>query len=106
MREDLKQREVELEKSLEDKQQLKNQVQNLKEGLQKLQNSHVMQVSFTNEVFLFCFVFVLHDVEKMKEGAESAMPPQCERVNLWVTICLRGRLPNLHFNKKEMRSNV
>lgn len=55
MREELKQREVELEKSLEDKQQLKNQVQNLKEGLQKLQNSHVMQVGFTNEVFLFCF---------------------------------------------------
>lgn len=45
MRDDLKQRELELEKSLEDKLQLKSQVQNLKEGLQKLQNSHVMQVS-------------------------------------------------------------
>lgn len=47
MREELKQREAELEKSLEDKQQLKNEVQNLKEGLQNLQNTHVMQVSFT-----------------------------------------------------------
>lgn len=44
MREELKQREAELEKSLEEKQQLKNQVQNLKEGLQNLQNAHVMQV--------------------------------------------------------------
>lgn len=45
MRDDLKQRELELEKSLEEKLQLKSQVQNLKEGLQKLQNSHAMQVS-------------------------------------------------------------
>uniref|UniRef100_A0A665WBA7 RRM domain-containing protein n=1 Tax=Echeneis naucrates TaxID=173247 RepID=A0A665WBA7_ECHNA len=44
MREELKQREVELEKSLEDKQLLKNQVQTLKEGLQNLQNTHIMQV--------------------------------------------------------------
>lgn len=44
MREELKQREAELEKSLEDKQQLRSQVQNLKEGFQKLQSSHVMQV--------------------------------------------------------------
>lgn len=46
MRDDLKQRELELEKSLEDKLQLKSQVQNLKEDLQKLQSSHAMQVSF------------------------------------------------------------
>lgn len=51
MREELKQREAELERSLEDKQQLKNQVQNLKEGLQNLQNTHVMQVSFTVNTF-------------------------------------------------------
>lgn len=44
MREELKQREADLEKSLDDKQQLKNQVQTLKEGLQNLQNTHVMQV--------------------------------------------------------------
>ncbi|XP_027137022.1 ecto-NOX disulfide-thiol exchanger 2 isoform X3 [Larimichthys crocea] len=44
MREELKQREAELEKSLEDKQQLKNQVLNLKEGLQNLQNIHAMQL--------------------------------------------------------------
>jgi len=47
MREELKQREAELESSLEDKQQLKTQVQNLKEGLQKLQNTHMVQVSVT-----------------------------------------------------------
>lgn len=52
MREELKQREAELEKSLEDKQQLENQVQNLKEGLQNLQNAHVMQVRFTDTTFL------------------------------------------------------
>lgn len=51
MREELKQREAELEKSLEDKQQLENQVQNLKEGLQNLQNTHVMQVRFTDTTF-------------------------------------------------------
>lgn len=51
MRDDLKQRELELEKSLEDKLQLKSQVQNLKEGLQKLQNSHAVQVSFTRTLF-------------------------------------------------------
>ncbi|XP_054453586.1 ecto-NOX disulfide-thiol exchanger 2 isoform X3 [Anoplopoma fimbria] len=44
MRDELKQREAELEKSLEDKQLLNNQVQNLKEGLQNLQNTHVMQL--------------------------------------------------------------
>uniref|UniRef100_A0A3Q2QUS9 Ecto-NOX disulfide-thiol exchanger 2 n=1 Tax=Fundulus heteroclitus TaxID=8078 RepID=A0A3Q2QUS9_FUNHE len=44
MREELKQRESELEKSLEDKRQLKSQVQNLKEGLQKLQSTHTMQL--------------------------------------------------------------
>nr|XP_061832711.1 ecto-NOX disulfide-thiol exchanger 2-like isoform X2 [Nerophis lumbriciformis] len=37
MREELKEREAELDKSLEDKQELNQQVQNLKEGLQKLQ---------------------------------------------------------------------
>lgn len=47
MREELKQREAELEKSLDDKQQLKNQVQTLKEGLQNLKNTHRLQVSFT-----------------------------------------------------------
>lgn len=46
MRDDLKQREAELEKSLDDKQQLKNQVQTLKEGLQNLKNTHRLQVSF------------------------------------------------------------
>lgn len=51
MRDDLKQRELELEKSLKDKLQLKSQVQNLKEGLQKLQNSHTVQVSFTRTLF-------------------------------------------------------
>lgn len=48
MRDELKQREAELEKSLEDKQQLKSQVQNLKKGLQKLQSTHTMQVSVTD----------------------------------------------------------
>uniref|UniRef100_A0AAQ4RQB8 Ecto-NOX disulfide-thiol exchanger 2 n=1 Tax=Gasterosteus aculeatus aculeatus TaxID=481459 RepID=A0AAQ4RQB8_GASAC len=50
MRDELKLRETELEKSLEDKQQLNNQVQNLKEGLQNLQNTHAMEVSLC-----FCF---------------------------------------------------
>ncbi|XP_077956846.1 ecto-NOX disulfide-thiol exchanger 2 isoform X6 [Gasterosteus aculeatus] len=44
MRDELKLRETELEKSLEDKQQLNNQVQNLKEGLQNLQNTHAMEL--------------------------------------------------------------
>ncbi|XP_017263925.1 ecto-NOX disulfide-thiol exchanger 2 isoform X3 [Kryptolebias marmoratus] len=47
MREELKQREAELEKSLEDKQQLKSQVLNLKEGFQKLQNTHRMQLEMS-----------------------------------------------------------
>ncbi|XP_075868013.1 ecto-NOX disulfide-thiol exchanger 2 isoform X2 [Nelusetta ayraudi] len=49
MRDDLKQRELELEKSLEDKLQLKSQVQNLKEGLQKLQNSHAVQLEMSKQ---------------------------------------------------------
>lgn len=53
MREELKQRENELEKSLEDKQQLKNQVQTLKEGLHNLQSTHVMQVSLTENALLY-----------------------------------------------------
>lgn len=52
MREDLKQREAELAKSLEDKQQLNNQVQNLKEGLQNLQSTHIMQVSLQESILL------------------------------------------------------
>lgn len=52
MREELKQREAELEKSLEDKQQLKNQVQTLKEGLHNLQNTQKMQVSLTENTRL------------------------------------------------------
>lgn len=54
MREELKQREAELEKSMEDKQQLKNQVQSLKEGLQNLQNTHIMQVSTTKAEKCLC----------------------------------------------------
>ncbi|KAM8907965.1 ecto-NOX disulfide-thiol exchanger 2 isoform 3-T3 [Spinachia spinachia] len=44
MRDELKQRETQLEKSLEDKQQLNNQVVNLKEGLQNLQSTHAMEL--------------------------------------------------------------
>lgn len=47
MRDELKQREAELERSLEDKQQLKSQVQNLKKGLQKLQSTHTMQLEMS-----------------------------------------------------------
>ncbi|XP_056294946.1 ecto-NOX disulfide-thiol exchanger 2 isoform X2 [Pseudoliparis swirei] len=49
MREELKQREAEVEKSLEDKQQLNNEVLNLKEGLQNLQNTHAMQLETTTQ---------------------------------------------------------
>nr|XP_020446923.1 ecto-NOX disulfide-thiol exchanger 2 [Monopterus albus] len=49
MREELKQREAELEKSLEDRQQLKNQVQTLKEGLHNLQNTGVMQLEMSKQ---------------------------------------------------------
>ncbi|KAM6952493.1 ecto-NOX disulfide-thiol exchanger 2 isoform 3-T3 [Lycodopsis pacificus] len=49
MRDELKQREAELEKSFEDKQQLNNQVLNLKEGLQNLQNTQVMQLETSKE---------------------------------------------------------
>lgn len=72
MREELKQREAELEKSLEDKQQLKNEVQNLKEGLQNLQNTHVMQVSFTENTF-----FSQQGFLSMKNRRESTMFPLC-----------------------------
>ncbi|XP_034545594.1 ecto-NOX disulfide-thiol exchanger 2 isoform X1 [Notolabrus celidotus] len=44
MREEMKQREAELEKSLEDKQLLEKQVQTLKEGLQNLQDTQEMQL--------------------------------------------------------------
>lgn len=47
MRDELKVREAELERSLEDKQQLKTQVQTLKDGLQNLQKVHLRQVSLT-----------------------------------------------------------
>uniref|UniRef100_A0A7N8WNW7 Ecto-NOX disulfide-thiol exchanger 2 n=1 Tax=Mastacembelus armatus TaxID=205130 RepID=A0A7N8WNW7_9TELE len=50
MRDELKQREAELEKSLEDKEQLKNQVQTLKEGLHNLQNIQAMRVSLTENI--------------------------------------------------------
>jgi len=48
MREELKQREAELEKSLEDKQLLDTQVQSLKEAVQNLQTTHTLQVSSTH----------------------------------------------------------
>lgn len=65
MRDDLKERELELEKSLEDKLQLKSQVQNLKEGLQKLQNS---QVSFTR---------TLCSCETLGSGPAEETPSVC-----------------------------
>uniref|UniRef100_A0A8C9YLE4 Ecto-NOX disulfide-thiol exchanger 2 n=1 Tax=Sander lucioperca TaxID=283035 RepID=A0A8C9YLE4_SANLU len=79
MREELKQREAELEKSLEDKQQLKIQVQNLKEGLQNLQNTDVMQVSWTEMV----------SCSQEKEGPTEKNPPspvRSEREALLVGI--------------------
>lgn len=72
MREELKQRESELEKSLEDKQQLKNQVQNLKEGLQNLQNTHAMQVSLTENTY-----FNQLDFLRMKKREEPGVFPWC-----------------------------
>uniref|UniRef100_A0A665WBM7 RRM domain-containing protein n=1 Tax=Echeneis naucrates TaxID=173247 RepID=A0A665WBM7_ECHNA len=62
MREELKQREVELEKSLEDKQLLKNQVQTLKEGLQNLQNTHIMQVCLAECVLGLCLCMILFPI--------------------------------------------
>lgn len=70
MRDELKQREAELEKSLEDKQQLKNQVQNLKEGLQNLQTTHAMQVSLTGNTH-----FSRQGFMSMKNGEVSAKFP-------------------------------
>lgn len=67
MREELKQRDAELEKSMEDKQQLKNQVQNLKEGLQNLQNTHLMQVSVTGNTLVCVWV------SKSKEKGEKIL---------------------------------
>ncbi|XP_074530066.1 ecto-NOX disulfide-thiol exchanger 2-like isoform X2 [Halichoeres trimaculatus] len=49
MREEMKQREAELEKSLEDKQQLEKQVQTLKDGLQNLQNTQDMQLETSKQ---------------------------------------------------------
>lgn len=78
MRDDLKQREAELEKSLDDKQQLKNQVQTLKEGLQNLKNTHRLQVSLRGA----------------REGRFHS-----SLLGGWVW---EGRLSHLHFNKKEL----
>nr|XP_029516696.1 ecto-NOX disulfide-thiol exchanger 2-like [Oncorhynchus nerka] len=44
MREEIKQREAELEKSVEDKQQLESQVQSLKEGLENLNKTRTHQL--------------------------------------------------------------
>ncbi|TMS17274.1 Ecto-NOX disulfide-thiol exchanger 2 [Larimichthys crocea] len=44
MRDQLKEREVELEKSIEDKQKLKNQIQDLKAGLHNLQTTQTLQL--------------------------------------------------------------
>nr|XP_061792873.1 ecto-NOX disulfide-thiol exchanger 2 isoform X3 [Nerophis lumbriciformis] len=44
MRDELKQRECELEKSLEDRQQLKHQVHTLKEGLQNIQKTQLLKL--------------------------------------------------------------
>lgn len=101
MRDDLKQRELELEKSLEDKLQLKSQVQNLKEGLQKLQNSHAVQVSFTRTL--------LRDFGKQPCRGDSLCLRRLLGARKFICAALfvgEGRLPNLHFNNKEMRSSV
>lgn len=44
MREELKEREAELERSIEDKQLLKNQIDNLKAGLHNLQATRTQKV--------------------------------------------------------------
>ncbi|XP_016894881.1 ecto-NOX disulfide-thiol exchanger 2 isoform X1 [Cynoglossus semilaevis] len=49
MRDELKVREAELERSLEDKQQLKTQVQTLKDGLQNLQKVHLRQLETSQQ---------------------------------------------------------
>ncbi|KAF7669596.1 hypothetical protein LDENG_00176760 [Lucifuga dentata] len=43
MREELKQQEAELQKNIDDKQQLKNQIQNLKAGLKNPETTHTLQ---------------------------------------------------------------
>lgn len=48
IRDDLKQREMELEKSAEDKQQLESQIQSLKERIQAFPASHTLPVSNTH----------------------------------------------------------
>lgn len=48
MREELKEREAELERSIDDKLQLKNQIHSLKTGLQNLQTVHTQQVRRTH----------------------------------------------------------
>ena len=64
----MKTREAELEKSIEDKRQLKNQIHDLKAGLHNLQSTQVRKKNHThtlthaqlrnNFVFMFTFVFV------------------------------------------------
>uniref|UniRef100_A0A3Q3MMJ2 Ecto-NOX disulfide-thiol exchanger 2 n=1 Tax=Mastacembelus armatus TaxID=205130 RepID=A0A3Q3MMJ2_9TELE len=74
MRDELKQREAELEKSLEDKEQLKNQVQTLKEGLHNLQNIQAMRVSLTENIHE-ASVSTVVSCSQEKEGPTEKYPP-------------------------------
>lgn len=49
----MKEREAELEKSTDDKQQLKNQIHNLKAGLHNLQTTHTLQVRITTDKHIY-----------------------------------------------------
>lgn len=84
MREELKQREAELEKSSEDKQQLSNQVQNLKEGLQNLQNTDLMQVSLTGNTH-FVSAGSPESEERGKKSTVSSLLFYI-KVHFWVSL--------------------
>ncbi|KAI3351567.1 hypothetical protein L3Q82_020405 [Scortum barcoo] len=54
MRDELKEREAELEKSIEDKQQLESQIHNLKAGLRNLQTTHTARQDVTASSTVSC----------------------------------------------------
>uniref|UniRef100_A0A8P4GAD1 Ecto-NOX disulfide-thiol exchanger 2 n=1 Tax=Dicentrarchus labrax TaxID=13489 RepID=A0A8P4GAD1_DICLA len=96
MREELKLREAELEKSLEDKQQLKNQVLNLKEGLQNLQNTHAIQVSLTENTHILWIISTFLHVHPFGASIEyicSYLQRLDTKINPGEVEALLSRLP-------------
>uniref|UniRef100_A0A8C2XIT8 Ecto-NOX disulfide-thiol exchanger 2 n=1 Tax=Cyclopterus lumpus TaxID=8103 RepID=A0A8C2XIT8_CYCLU len=92
MRDELKEREAELEKNMEDKQQLKNQIHDLTSGLQNLQTTTAVQVRRKQARIIATFLHV-HPFGASIEYICSYLQRLDTKINTGEVEALLSRLP-------------